>query len=493
MHIQTDVPMDQIVFGSDTRTGLEHARNEDALWLPQAVARERLARQGHLFVVADGVGGYKGGNLASQAATEALQHSYYQEETSDIKTALRRAVEAANEAIHLQASATGFADMASTVVAVVVHQDRLMLANVGDSRAYLWRQGRLTQLTKDHTWVAERVAEGTISEEEASHHQLRHVLTRSLGQNGMVEPDIHAIPLTPGDRVLLCCDGIWEALSESEINRILGSRASPQRIAQILADAAIKAGSADDVTAVVIATGDQVAGTANPAESLLQTLAAWQALSPRGFLVGAIAVGMILLAMVGLLLSTAWRALGELSAAAPTPSSQAGVVAPYTATPLPDMLSSPESSPTLDGAPDNPALADPTYTPTPSPSPPPLAPTSTPAGTLMPAAPHYCILPHTNPETNDQRAKSINELSCHEESSRSIPLDENIDIDNRSTIKDCKDQLVIIEVSYKEIPYHIFPWRIGIRDNDGVCQSIPPRTDGVEGWRVYFATPREGE
>lgn len=246
-----------VLFGGASVKGREHAENEDTIWLPQEITPELLARKGHLFIVADGVGGYQGGKLASQTAIETLQRAYYGAGAEGIEAALRQAVETANAAVYQQARATGYTDMASTVVAAVIHQQRLVVANVGDSRAYVWRRGRpLRQLSTDHTWVAERLAEGVLTKEDAAHHPLRHIITRSLGQETAPVPAVCVATLRLEDRLLLCSDGIWEVVPEEALTHNMNRSASPQHLAQALTHEAVNVGASDDASAIVVSIRD---------------------------------------------------------------------------------------------------------------------------------------------------------------------------------------------------------------------------------------------
>ena len=461
-----------IVFGGYTHTGQAHAENEDTIWTPQQVTPELLARKGYLFIVADGVGGHQGGKLASQVAVEALQRSYYTDAASpDIETALRRAVEAANAAVRQQASDTDYTDMSSTVVAAVIYQDLLVVANVGDSRAYLWRKGKkMRQLSTDHTWVAERLAEGTINAEEAAHHQLRHVITRSLGQHLTVEPAMCTVKLLPGDRLLLCCDGIWEPLMEETLNRGLGYNLPPQRIAHTLANDALKAGASDDVSAVVAVTGEPATVVDNPVQALVQMITAWQAASPLAFLLGALAGSILLLALLGQLFSSAVRGLRALPVpppGTPPPTLTTSIPATHTRTPMPTQLPTTEVP-----------IVDIEMTPTPEPMP-----TSTPVPPSPTPGPYrYCILPSTNPSAPNAPAGNINPQTCLS-TGASIPVGADIEVlpNTVSAVAQCEQP--VIRVLYQQADYLIFTYRIGLRDTNSQCTLLD--------WQTHFRQPRQ--
>jgi serine/threonine protein phosphatase PrpC len=230
--------------------------------VPNGVPEATLARKGYLYVLADGIGGHQAGNVASQVAVDVIRRVYYEDTALDPAVALQRAILAANAEIYRQGQADpACADMGSTVVAVVLRGTSLTVANVGDSRAYLLR-GRqqsasegsaLQRLTADHTWVAERVASGMLTPQDATRHEMRNVVTRSLGNGPTVRVDVRTFTIQPGDRVLLCCDGVWHVVPEAEFPQLIG-RGRPQVAADALVKRAISAGGTDDTTAVVIAT-----------------------------------------------------------------------------------------------------------------------------------------------------------------------------------------------------------------------------------------------
>lgn len=204
-----------------TDRGLVRANNEDAVHV-EACADWSLA------VLADGMGGYKGGEVASaiavQCITQSLQHAALSRPASmaAVHRALEHCVQAANSAVLKHASRhADCRGMGTTVVAAVFTQDRLVLAHLGDSRAYLWRRGTLRQLTSDHSWLQEQLDAGQISAEEAARSGLGHLITRALGVAPRARPTLHEEPLQAGDRVLLCSDGLSDMLGAAEIATLL--------------------------------------------------------------------------------------------------------------------------------------------------------------------------------------------------------------------------------------------------------------------------------
>ena len=226
----------------------------------QSVNRDnpRIARKGVLLIVCDGVGGEEGGQIASQTASLTAYDAYYNDQTDeDIEAALRQAVHQANLAVKARAAANPKQKtMATTIVMTVVAGDKLRVAHVGDSRAYLVRRGAIQQLSNDHNWVSERMRDGSMTREQAKTSTFKTTLTRSLGGSNRNEPDISAeIPLLPGDRVMLCSDGVHGSVSESEMLHILGRVADPTKASEELVATAKANKTRDNVTAAVLNYG----------------------------------------------------------------------------------------------------------------------------------------------------------------------------------------------------------------------------------------------
>jgi serine/threonine protein phosphatase PrpC len=201
-----------------------------------------------LFAVADGMGGHRGGEVASQLAVETLQRTFREGQGE-----LPDQIQEANRAV-FERSVTDrqVAGMGTTLTVALLEDDRIRLAHVGDSRAYLLRSGELSLLTEDHTLVHRMVQEGEISEEEAETHPQRSVLTRALGVDIAVEVDDETLVVQPGDRLMLCTDGLTSMVRGDEIERILRDARSPAEAAEQLVRAANRAGGADNTTVVVL-------------------------------------------------------------------------------------------------------------------------------------------------------------------------------------------------------------------------------------------------
>lgn len=209
--------------------------------------------RGRLLIVADGMGGHAAGEIASRLAVETLHRQYYDEDDVPLPPAIRleRAVTEANLSVYEQATAVDAqSGMGTTLVAAVVHEGRVLIANVGDSRAYLIRDGVANQITNDHSWVAEQVKLGTITVEQAENHAYRNLVTRCLGHRPGMQVDMFEHRLRVGDTLLLCSDGLSNQVSDSELAAVL-SEQEPDQAVQTLIDTANENGGLDNITALV--------------------------------------------------------------------------------------------------------------------------------------------------------------------------------------------------------------------------------------------------
>lgn len=222
-----------------TETGPVRPNNEDAV-----LANHRLA------LVADGMGGHPAGEVAAHAAAGVVQAAFSGHSEDELTAAIR----AANWAIWDRAAADPELEgMGTTICAAGMLDDGdLAIANVGDSRAYLWRQGALQQLTRDHSLTAELVANGELRETEALHHPYHGILTRALGVGPEVEIDSMTVGVEAGDRLVLCTDGLCNELFDPEIEKVLARAEAPSDVAQTLVQRAVEHGGHDNVSVVVI-------------------------------------------------------------------------------------------------------------------------------------------------------------------------------------------------------------------------------------------------
>jgi protein phosphatase len=193
-------------------------RNEDYLGYRQPKDADVRAETGWLYAVADGVGGAQAGEVASRLAVQTLlvayYHYYYETPTDNLIAAFAKA----NHAVYDRASRQeGPHRMGTTLVAAVIQGRKLTVANVGDSRAYLIHDAQIRQITCDHSMVAQMVAEGVITPEQAENHPQRHLITRSVGGHPEVDVDVFSEVFLPGDCLLLCTDGLTDNVTDTEI------------------------------------------------------------------------------------------------------------------------------------------------------------------------------------------------------------------------------------------------------------------------------------
>jgi protein phosphatase len=225
-------------------TGRQRRDNED-----------RFYARSPLFVVADGMGGAQGGEVASTLATETFARGLPEEGSAEERLAGR--VRDANRRIHDRSREDrALAGMGTTLTAAYADGDEVALAHVGDSRAYLLHGDELTRLTRDHSLVDELVRRGKLTEEEAADHPQRSIITRALGAEADVEVDTSTHRVRDGDVLLLCSDGLTSMLAEGEIATILRDAATLEDAGQALVAAANEAGGRDNITVVLARFGE---------------------------------------------------------------------------------------------------------------------------------------------------------------------------------------------------------------------------------------------
>src|SRR2546428_4139590 len=250
--------MDVNAFGI-THVGKQRQHNEDSFL---------VAAEAKLYLVADGMGGHAAGEIASRIAIDSISqfilhtkeddgtwpHAYdeqFRRSTNRLMTAVRLANTRVLEAMRKDARLRG---MGTTVVACLADDKTMSVAHVGDSRAYLIRDGMLSRLTNDHSWVFEQVQAGMLTEAEAEKHPLRNVITRALGGALSVNPDASEVESRPGDVYLLCSDGLTGMGSEEEILRVVTDSSDIEKACQVLIDTANERGGLDNVTAILVKT-----------------------------------------------------------------------------------------------------------------------------------------------------------------------------------------------------------------------------------------------
>ena len=220
-------------------TGRQRRANEDSFFV-----------RAPLFVVADGMGGAQAGEVASRLAAEAFAGGLPDDGTPEQRLEVR--VRDANTRIHeVSQEDRALNGMGTTLTAAYLDGDELSLAHVGDSRAYLLRDGELTRLTRDHTLVDELVRRGELTEQEAAEHPQRSIITRALGPEPDIDIDLHTHRMQAGDVLLLCSDGLTGMIGEDEVAEILSGVGEPGDAGRALVDAANEAGGRDNITVVL--------------------------------------------------------------------------------------------------------------------------------------------------------------------------------------------------------------------------------------------------
>jgi serine/threonine protein phosphatase PrpC len=256
----------EIEFGAQSDTGCVRENNEDSY---------RVAPEMNLFVLSDGMGGLESGEVASRLAVDTILERWRETErnsslplageriegVSDASNQLASAIRSANEVVYRAAQqGPGQRGMGATIVAVQCIDERMSVAHVGDSRIYRLRGGQLDQLTRDHSFVAEQVRHGKMTEEEAASSTMQNVLVRALGIEPTVEVDVSEELLMENDTVLLCSDGLTRELSDAQIAAVRGESSETQAAARRLVDMAKQAGGGDNVTVIVLRRATKPAG-----------------------------------------------------------------------------------------------------------------------------------------------------------------------------------------------------------------------------------------
>jgi protein phosphatase len=255
------VEVDQdILIGTAQSTGLERSHNEDALFILQgnSAGEENLPTFG-LFIVADGMGGHRAGEVASAISVRKVAHRITQEtivglfnsgnekKAPPLQELVRKALEDANDAVVERVPGGG-----TTLTAVLLLGNQVTIGHVGDSRAYIITRDGTKVITRDHSLV-ERLRElGQLSEDEAETHPQRNVLYRAIGQGANLEVDVFSHPVPYDGYLLVCSDGLWGVVPDSDIQRIVLSTGNPQEACEQLVQAANAAGGPDNITAILV-------------------------------------------------------------------------------------------------------------------------------------------------------------------------------------------------------------------------------------------------
>lgn len=226
-------------------TGLVRELNEDTV---QVCEGKHM-----LCILADGMGGHRAGEVASALAAKKVADMLSGKQP--MPADMMQAVLSANRAVYAQQKDNPDQQgMGTTLTALWEDEDSVVIGHVGDSRAYLYRTGRLHQMTEDHSMVGEMLREGLITQDEARSHPYRNVITQAVGTDETVKPDVLRTIKMPGDKWLLCSDGLSDMVEDSEIARVIGQY-SAREAAQVLLSMALKNGGRDNVSVILLEVG----------------------------------------------------------------------------------------------------------------------------------------------------------------------------------------------------------------------------------------------
>ena len=253
----------QLEFFSALDTGRARSNNEDAVRIDENLA---------LAVLADGMGGYNAGEVASAMTVDCVRDDIARwlaeprgpRDENEIRQALIASAQHANAAVYQASQGKAeYAGMGTTLVTALFNEDRLWVGHIGDSRAYRWRDGRLEQLSRDHSLLQEQIDAGLLTAEEAAYSMNRNLVTRAVGVEPEVELEVVGHDLRAGDVVLLCSDGLSDMLDDDTIAQLLQGSDALGEVATALVDAANDAGGKDNISVVLA----RVRGPAGPSRS----------------------------------------------------------------------------------------------------------------------------------------------------------------------------------------------------------------------------------
>lgn len=250
----------EVKVGFDTTRGRVRKMNEDSLcvFVPYPGSQQDSEFQA-ILGVADGMGGHKAGDLASRIITQRLNAAFirggYEQEfagLNDFSLVLKNVIREINRKVYsLSKRNKNLGEIGSTLTFGIIKNAVLYLVHIGDSRCYCIRNGHLDQLTKDHSWVAEQVSSGVLSEKEALNHPKNNVITQAVGFDPNIEPQMLRREVKAGDRYVFCSDGLTRHVSDEEILEIVNKNSHPQRACEALIDLANQRGGQDNITAVI--------------------------------------------------------------------------------------------------------------------------------------------------------------------------------------------------------------------------------------------------
>lgn len=246
----------KVQYASQSDIGFRRRNNQDSFVVTLSPDSESFQARGHLFVVADGMGGHAVGELASKICVDTIPHAYFKNRTDDILTALTAAIQAANSAVHEKGSQNvDFNRMGTTCVSLALGPQGAVIGHVGDSRLYRVRRDQIDQLTFDHSLEWELIRHGRLKPNDHLLPEVKHVITRSIGPEPVAEPEVDGpFPTRPGDTFLLCSDGLTGLVKDAEIGAIT-KHLSPVEACRLLINLANLRGGTDNITIIIAQVG----------------------------------------------------------------------------------------------------------------------------------------------------------------------------------------------------------------------------------------------
>jgi len=241
-----------VTVAAKTDLGRVRENNEDKFEFFMAEDDATLASRGKVFLVCDGMGGHAAGQIASELACKTFIDVYLHHPATDPTIAMVSGVQAANRfVVDVGRAIPSRKGMGTTLSGLILMQDQAFAVQVGDSRIYRLRQGELLMLTHDHTWVDEAIRAGMLRPEEAETHPYKHVLTRAIGTEGDVRPDVEVFDLKAGDTFMLCSDGLVNHVTDEAIAETLNTKAPAEAVWSLVGQALLGGGS-DNTTVMVV-------------------------------------------------------------------------------------------------------------------------------------------------------------------------------------------------------------------------------------------------
>lgn len=240
-----------MVRGALSDIGKKRNKNQDAYYISE---EDEL----RLYIVADGMGGHRCGEIASSMALDIVKDSFLEAKESlidkdNIIKTIKKSIEEANIKIYLKSLEMKECEgMGTTLTLAYIFKDRVLIGHVGDSRAYILSDGDIKQITEDHSYINELLKNGSITLEEAKTHPKKNMITRAVGSSSVIEVDTIEMKYKVGDILLLCSDGLFNMLDEDEINQVFNREKKMQRACEILTKMANEKGGLDNITTVAI-------------------------------------------------------------------------------------------------------------------------------------------------------------------------------------------------------------------------------------------------